>query len=411
MKKTICLTASLILVTAGTAQAAGYRIPEQSVDATAKASANIASATRADTAYYNPGKMNWMEDRWHLQGNLTYLYLTSIEYSDDRNPFFDSDSEPEHNFIPTLFVVSPDYAGARFGLSVTTPYGLKKRWKDPYAKAFAEEFSLLTVDINPTVSYGLGEMFSVAVGARMLYADAKVMSNGFDLGTAFPFARLMEDSIVEWGWNVGLSAKPNDKLDMAITYRSNIDLDFADDSKLNLMGTQLTAYGEVSVPAPAVLSVSLAYDFTEKLNVELVWDRTFWSEYDTLDFNFIPPISGNPFERPAERDWDDSNTFRIGLTYTLNEQYTLMGGFAYDNDPIPTENLEFSTPDSTGYIFTAGMQYAVNEKMDIGIAALYDYKESRSNNANNPLDPTTIVYGEFTNAAAFLITAGINYKF
>ena len=419
MKKTICVVASLGIISGGTAWASGYRIPEQSVDATAKASANIASASRADTAYYNPAKMTWMEDTWHIQGNLTYLYLSSVEYEDDRTPAFDSDSEKEHCLLPTGFIVSPSYGGARFGLSITEPFGLKKRWQEGYAKAFAEEFSLVVFDINPTVSYGIGDMFSVAAGLRMIYSEAKVKSTGLYVPEreddevvelVGPFSRSMEDGTIEWGWNVALAAKPNERLDLAVTYRSNVDLEFEDNSYLNIMGNPFTVYGEVEVPAPAVLAVAVAYDVTDKLNIELVWDRTFWSEYDALEFNYAPPFNdpeSNPFALPAARDWDDADTFRIGITYKLNEKYTLMAGFAYDDDPIPTENLEFSTPDSTGYIYTIGMQYAVNGKMDIGIAALYDHKETRS----NTVDPEGIVFGEFSNACAVLVTAGLNYRF
>jgi hypothetical protein len=45
--------------------------------------------------------------------------------------------------------------------------------------------------------------------------------------------------------------------------------------------------------------------------------------------------------------------------------------------------------------------------MDLGIAMLNVYKESR----DVEVAPTGSVYGEFTNASAFLITVGLNYKF
>jgi long-subunit fatty acid transport protein len=53
------------------------------------------------------------------------------------------------------------------------------------------------------------------------------------------------------------------------------------------------------------------------------------------------------------------------------------------------------------------MQYKMSENMDLGIAALYDYKESRT----VKVLPTDVVYGEFTNASALLITVGLNYRF
>jgi long-chain fatty acid transport protein len=151
----------------------------------------------------------------------------------------------------------------------------------------------------------------------------------------------------------------------------------------------------------------VAYDVLENLNVELTWDRTFWSEYEELDFDFSPNVGRmNIFEAPVAKDWDDANCFRIGLTYALNDIWTLMGGFAYDETPVPDETIGFELPDSDAWIYSIGAQYKVNDKMDVGVAALYDYKESRT-----AQDEKGYINGEFTNASAFLISVGMNYRF
>lgn len=405
MRKKISVLALASIFVAGSAMASGWRIPEQSVDSTAKAGANIASATRADAAYFNPANMGWMDDTWHVQVDASYIYLSPIEYTDARSATMSDESESEHFFVPTSFFVSPDYGGARFGLAITAPYGLAKRWEDGYGKAFAEEFSLVTVEVNPTVSYTFGEMVSIAAGPRMIYADATVSSDASVIGA--PVSRSMEGDTIEWGWNAAIAVKPTDQLNISATFRSNVDLDFDETTDLGLMGTMLRTPASVSVPAPGVFALSVAYDVMDNLNIELTWDRTFWSEYEELDFNYSPPIPGNPFEAPVARDWDDTDAFRIGLTYGLNDAIDLMAGFGYDNNPIPTENVDFSIPDSDAWLYSLGMQYAVNDKMDIGIAALYDYKEERE----VLVSPAGSVYGKFTDASAFLITVGLNYKF
>jgi long-chain fatty acid transport protein len=216
----------------------------------------------------------------------------------------------------------------------------------------------------------------------------------------------MEDDTVEWGWNVALAVKPIEKLNISATYRSHVDLDFEDDAALTFGPVSGIFAGDVSVPAPAVLALSVAYDVLENLNVELTWDRTFWSEYEELDFNFSPVIPGNPFEPSQERSWDDTDAFRIGLTWAVNDTWTLMGGFAYDENPAPSENIGFELPDSDAWIYSLGAQYKVSEKMDLGIAALYDYKESRTVQTDDGR-----IDGEFTNASALLVTVGLNYRF
>ncbi|MCP3892977.1 MAG: aromatic hydrocarbon degradation protein [Desulfobulbaceae bacterium] len=405
MKKKISVLALASIFVAGSAMASGWRIPEQSVDSTAKAGANIASAKRADAAYYNPANMGWMADTWHTQVDATYIYLSPIEYTDARSAGFNDESESEHFFVPTGFMVSPNYGGARFGLAVVAPYGLSKRWEGGYGQAFAEEFSLTVIEVNPTVSYTFGEMVSIAAGPRMMYADATVSSDASVIGK--PVSRSMEGDTVEWGWNAALAIKPNDKLNISATYRSNIDLEFEEETDLSLMGMAMRPRASVSVPAPGVVALSVAYDVRDNLNVEVTWDRTFWSEYDILDFNYSPTIPGNPFEAPVARDWDDTDAFRIGVTYGVTDAIEVMAGFGYDNNPIPTEHVDFTIPDSDAWLYSAGIQYAVNEKMDVGFSVLYDYKEERE----VKVDPTGNVYGEFTNASALLVTVGLDYKF
>ena len=82
---------------------------------------------------------------------------------------FDGESEDENFLLPTGFLVSPFYGDVRFGLSVTAPFGLAKRWKDRYPRATAQEFSLEVIELNPTASYRINDMVSVSGGARMLY--------------------------------------------------------------------------------------------------------------------------------------------------------------------------------------------------------------------------------------------------
>ena len=198
MKKKISVLALASLFVAGSALASGWRIPEQSVDSTAKAGANIASSTRADTAYYNPANMAWMEDRAHLEVDATYIFLSEIDYEDSRRTAFDGSSDEEHFFVPTGFLVTPSYGGARVGLAITAPGGLSKRWESGWAKTFAEEFTLKVIEVNPTVSYSFGDVVSIAAGPRFIYSDATVTSSGSIPGAGY-LARDMEGDTTEWG--------------------------------------------------------------------------------------------------------------------------------------------------------------------------------------------------------------------
>ncbi len=412
MKKRFSVLAISSLLIAGTAFASGYRIPEQSVDATAKAGANIASSDGADSSYYNPANMSWSRDAYQFEADLTYINLTHTNYEDNRSPALNGSSETEEFLIPTFFLVSPDVNNFRFGLALVAPYGLSKRWEQPFPRSTAEEYTLEVFEMNPTVSYKIDKMFSVAAGIRMIYATAEVSS--LTPPDKASLSRHMDGDAYEWGYNLAASLAPSEDVTLAVTYRSNIDLDFEGDVTLGYIADPkaMETGGDVSIPAPAVLAVSFAYTFGAA-TIDLTWDRTFWSKYDSIDFHYDAPVT-NPylaiFNQSVPKNWDDSNAYRIGLDYELNQDLTLMAGFAYDETPVPDETLGFELPDSNAWLYSFGAKYKLSEEMEIGMAYLYDYKESRSV-TQNPPPPHTGIDGEFTDAAAHLVTVGFSYDF
>jgi long-chain fatty acid transport protein len=183
---------------------------------------------------------------------------------------------------------------------------------------------------------------------------------------------------------------------------------FEDDSAdLNLMGTQLSMGSTVTIPAPAVLALSASYDIMDNLTVEFTFDRTFWSEYDQLNFDYDVTIPGNIFDVPVSKDWDDANAYRLSVTYGVTKSLDVMLGFAYDESPISTSHVGFELPDSDAYLFSLGFQYAVSDNLDLGLSMLYDYKTDRTVENNY----TDTVYGEFTGSYGLLVSCGLNYRF
>lgn len=396
MKKTISAVVLASVFTAGSVMASGFRIPEQSLDSTAKAGAAIASSDSADAAYYNPAGMSRLANAWQVEGTATYLHLTAIEYRDNRTPMFNGDSETENFLLPTFFLVSPDYNNFRFGFAFTEPYGLQKRWNDPFPAASAKKYGIKVFEFNPVVSYRISDMFSVAVGGRMLYSEAKLRADGAALGRN---SLALDGDTTEWGFNVGIDARFNENVGMALTYRSKVDLGWEGDATIwPAGGGRLAMPGSTEVPAPAVLALSTAVTFGD-FTFDLTIDQTFWSDYEELviDFSLAPDLV-------QPKEWDDTTAIRLGVDYRVNEALTLMGGIAYDENPVPDAYVGFELPDSDAWLFSAGAKYQVSEQLQLGVGILYDYKEERDVN-------TATINGEFSNASAFLVSFGAAYTF
>jgi len=407
MKKLLSVVALASIFAAGTAFASGYRIPEQSPDSTAKAGAHTASATGANSAFYNPANMAWAENAWLGELDFTYIHLTAIDYEDYRTPAFNGESEEENFLLPTFFAVSPDYNNFRFGLSLTAPYGLAKRWNQPFPALTAKKFELKVFDLNPVVSYKINDMISIAGGARALFATATARAGGTIPTSGVTTSLDLEgDWSVDWGYNLAVAVRPCKGANISATYRSNVDLGLSGDATASTTFPAPLTFdttGDVDLPAPAVFTLAAAYTW-DAMTVEIGWDRTFWSEYEDLNFEFADPMAEAIFGTPSPKDWDDTDAFRISASYDFNDKFTGMVGFAIDSNPVPEEHLGFELPDSDAWLYAIGFTYKVNEKTDFTLGMLYAYKEERE--VTNDL-----IMGEFTNAAAILVSAGVSYQF
>jgi long-subunit fatty acid transport protein len=68
-------------------------------------------------------------------------------------------------------------------LSLTSPLGLSREWDDPYPALFAKEYSLKTLELNPSAAYALNRFISIGGGLRLVYGEAEVENGGSLLKT------------------------------------------------------------------------------------------------------------------------------------------------------------------------------------------------------------------------------------
>ena len=406
---------ALSLAAATSIYAAGYKIPEQSLKGTALAAAYVANAHGADASYYNPANMAFFSKGNQLDFGLSYNKASAIEFDSSETVTAlggvpaQSKAEKETVFIPTLhYIIPTSFENTTFGISMVAPAGLSKRWNNTFAKKSAEEFTLKIVELNPTIAYKINEKFAIGGGLRLLYSEGIVKSS---VGTGI--SRDLEADAVDFGYNLALTYRPTKEATLAATYRSYVDITVKGDGKLNYTPTGSSYSGGASVtfPLPAALNLAASYDFGD-LTAELVYERTYWSTYDTLDFNYDKTLNTTggtssfyaAFDAPREKNWKDTNTYRLGLTYQANKDLTIMGGFAIDETPVPDETIGFELPDADAKIYSMGFEYKLNENSSIGAAYLVSIKDDR----NAEIDGQN---GTITNSKVSLLTIGYSYSF
>jgi long-chain fatty acid transport protein len=411
MIKTLALSA----VASSVVIAGGYKVPEQSLNSMALGAAYVAHTTGADTAYFNPANMAFMADKQYMSAALTLAHLPSNVYTLE-GPL-SGESETENILIPNMHYVAKASGKYRWGISVIAPGGLTKRWNTPFQRATAKEFTLKIVEINPSMSYKVSENFAVGAGLRFIYSEGIVKSDSTGTG-ALVAKRDMQGDTLAFGYNLAMTYKPTSDINVAVTYRSNIDLEEKGNAKLFVNAINPTANfydgkASVTVPLPAALNVAVSKTWNDKYTLEFNYEKTYWSSYENLDFEYSSTLP--VFDAPLARNWKDTETFRIGATAKINNKLTVMCGFAIDETPVPKENIGFELADSDAKIYSAGFRYQQTPSLSWGAAILYDKKDTialvpgahEDQSASNLLNNG----GNFSGGGAFLTTIGMAYEF
>ena len=416
MKKTILFSLATTLLLAN-----GYKIPEQSIKGVALSSANIANANSADAAFYNPANMPFLKNKNYFELTGMLIHLNRVKFSNNNETYY---SRSEDFVIPIFQFVSKDIKGFRFGLSIDYPYGLSKRWDDVVPEAGGKEFTLKTFEINPSIAKKI-DNFSIAFGVRFVKSEGIAnilgLNQNKDKSVTPLYSEYLNGRSFDKGWNVALAYHLNN-LKIAATYKSKINLSLSGKSSgyytkyfLTKNITDIPKYiyfntdGKVTIPMPAELRIAIAKTFN-KTTIEGVFERTYWSKYKTLDFDFKDPYVNAIFGKPKPKYWKDENTYRFGVTHQCTDKLTAMVGYAYDKTPVPDSTIDFTLPDSDKHIYSAGIKYKLDDRLSVGIAGLCAIQKKRKAKV---YDPVTKSYntGTFKKGGAYLIAFGLNYSY
>lgn len=184
----------------------GFKIQEQSLNATALSSAYIAGARGADASYYNPANMgfenDWKENKSEfeiatslitipgfkfnvpttneglrsttivkLQPPLSIAGMQTVNVSHAfPDPQIVNGATGDTNFIlPKFFYKTRTHNGLTFGASFIAPSGLAMNWTDKGGE-FLQDVFIMMVEFAPSMSYTINNRFSIGFAPRILYA-------------------------------------------------------------------------------------------------------------------------------------------------------------------------------------------------------------------------------------------------
>lgn len=464
MKK---LVASLLCV-GGVLFGGGFKLNEHSLNSIALSSAYVAGANGADSSFFNPANMGFgkFADKHEIEISTTWIHVPAFDFTTDftkiknqigrdqgtqidcKAPWWNpvcifvptgtpagpieakGHANPTNFIYPEIFYKSPTFwGGFNIGLSVTAPAGMTMDW-DGRGGEFLDYSFIALVEVNPTISYKVGNWLGIGVGGRIMYGmgdfnntlyvpysatESKLGATITTKGTT-AVDQVSSTNGVGFGYNVALTLKPlafwTDSLTISATYRSPLHIDFKGElSAIAITGTrdkplikaQMDADLILSTDVPPVLQVGIAQRLGRFL-IEAVYERNFWSYGNKFEFQYqnqkFSNISGSMANQIGSTDeqraqyiqnmmsgadydsvaigrgWKDTNSYRLGVTYDVTQKLKAMASFAYDETPVPKDG--FGIPDANGYMMGVGVRYSMfNDSVDIGAAYSMTLKDNR----------------------------------
>ncbi|QDF67540.1 DUF3187 family protein [Shewanella sp. SNU WT4] len=372
--KTLLATAVTLL--SAQTMAAGFQLNSQSATGIGRAFAGDAViADNASVLARNPSAMAMFDEK-SLSVGLTYADV-SVEVSDaswNRGPSTESyshqDNAAEAKVIPNAFYIQPINDTFAVGLGVFSNYGTGTDTTDLAGSNKAPgdligKTEVTTVNFNVSVSARINEHWSVGAGLDIIHGEGILTRQG---QIAFlPNVKTVdvEADGIALGGIVGVTYEINDNNRFGLSYRFSPDMKVEGTlQKLNPATFGMADYDELTVPMADIAQFAGFHQLTDKFALSYTAQWTQWSNFSSVDLH-----KGSNTEILKEYGWKDSWFLSVGGTYTLNQDWTLRAGYAFDQGVVD-DIQSISIPDSDRQWLSVGATYNLTNKstIDVGFA-------------------------------------------
>ncbi|MNS35856.1 putative outer membrane protein precursor [compost metagenome] len=263
------------------------------------------------------------------------------------------------------------------GLGIYTPFGSSANWGNDWTGRFiTQSISLQSIYFQPTVSYRINDLISV--GAGFVYGTGSVK-----IKKALPVQDMNEtegQAVLDGkangvGFNAGVHIKASNNLQFGLSYRSGVRMKVnGGDASFTVPAALATNFPrtafDATLPLPGILTLGVAAKVTPRLTLQgdLVWAG--WKSYDSLKFDFVQNTASLA-DSKEPRIYRNTLAVRIGGHYEICKQFAVMIGGAYDPTPSNARYVSPDAVDADRFSLSAGLSYAVMDKLSIMAAVNY----------------------------------------
>jgi long-chain fatty acid transport protein len=416
----------VLLFTASTSFAAGFRLPEAGAKAMGMGFAFTAQADDPSAIYFNPAGLTQLKGQNVMVG-VTYVRENGADFTGttpvDNTTAIKNETQKDLNFyIPNAYYTRTTNSGnVAYGVGIFSPFGLGQEYKDKNFSIFRNQITkidLQTIVVNPTIAFKVNEILSVGFGIDWMYGRAKLEKTPVVPGVNNLYNVELDGDGDAWGYNFGLFLKPSPNLRIGANYRSPFTLEVKDAdvtiSNTNplygvvpaLGATPASTKGGATVAMPATFALGAAYTMG-KLTVEADADWTFWHSFRSLPITIrdqVPTL----FSTDAPKRWNDVVALRFGAEYRVTDPLALRAGFAYDPSPVPADTMGPELPDAHRFNYMVGAGYKV-ANWTIDGAFMYVDKFDRT--VNNQVTAAGTGFNGTWTGDAWLVAMDVGYHF
>lgn len=392
--------------------AEGFRNPPPGAFGLGRAGSRVAQVDDASAITHNPA-------------NLADLTSTDVAFSimavrlevdyDGPGGISDHSVDP-WKALPALYAAMP-LKDDRFvvGLGLTSPYGLSNEWDKNGALRYAAPWftELKTINFNPTIAWKINDQFRLGAGIDVMWSQ-------LTLKQFYPWALVSGDPLapegemrargdgVGVGGNVGLTWQIAERHRIAVTYRSQMKVDYDGHFELsNIPGgfpavAPDSSFGS-SITFPDIVSVGYGLQWNDRvrLGADVEWLR--FSNFKTLPLNVGAPPPLLPSS--INQNWRDTFTVGVGGDYRISDSFTVRASYQHYMTPVPDETYSPTIPDADQNVGTASLEYHWGRSKAELAYGLVVYNDRNITNNQNP------AFNGHWEMSVHLITMGYQYSF
>jgi long-chain fatty acid transport protein len=362
----------------------GYRNPAPTAEGIAKSGANMIFADDASAISYNPANLA-------LQTNASVVVAVAFARAENTythpNPLAgEAVSDDPWAVLPNLYYSMPATEGIVWGLGITTPFGQGVSWDaaslqpPPFlppvgpapGTAIMYEAEMAVVNFNPNVAMMFGDSVALAVGLDVFYSQldfkASIKNGSFLPADLPPYYIDAEADGDGWGFggNAALTWMVTESQHVALSYRSQVDLEYEGDLNMD-------------ISFPNIFGVGYGIQLTDSIQMEALLE---WIEWSVNDVQTATVTGLGTFE--LDNNWEDTITAAIGGSWDFAEGWVFRTGYSFIETPIPDSSLTPILPDTDRHVIGLGLGYTIaGHTVDLSYSHTI-YEDRTSTNPDYP---------------------------